>query len=195
MTETQQCQQCEAEIPGTAQYCPACGVRLPQTPEPAPLPTPRRRWGGTQVVIWFLVIAVVMGVLFMLGVVYFIRHTAIVTTNKNGGRIEAPYGTLSHSRNPAQLARGLGLDLVPGAVGVSGTQADLNHSVVVSIEFRSTAKPAAIMNFYHVRYPDASVQAEGAVETLVQLNPRDTMTIVAEPEPKGTRILVNDVRH
>ncbi|MGH9468118.1 MAG: hypothetical protein ACRD1Y_12270 [Terriglobales bacterium] len=147
------------------------------------------------VVIWFLVVAVVAGLLFMGGVMYFVHHTTIVTASKNGGRVEAPFGVLSESHNPAQLAHSLGLPLYPGATGIRGTQAELNHSIVVSFEFHSTAAPRAIIHYYHIRYPDASVRRSGAGLTLVQMNPRDTMTLVAEPAGKFTRILVSDIRH
>ncbi|MGH9475904.1 MAG: zinc ribbon domain-containing protein [Terriglobales bacterium] len=198
MTATQTCPQCEAEIPAGARFCPVCGVRLGATPEP--LPQAQRWWGGRKVVIWFLVIAAIFAAAFMSGVFYFIRHTTIVTTTKNGGgRMEAPFGVLSEAGNPAQLAHNLGLDIFPGATGVTGTQAEMNHSIIVSIEFRSTATPGRIISYYHVRYPDASVHRSDDGLTLVQLNPRDTLTLVAEPEgtgtAKGTRILVGDVRH
>lgn len=197
MTELQ-CPQCEAELPARAQYCPTCGVRLAHTPVPPPLPEPRRRWAGRKFVIWFLVIAAAFAASFLGGVFYFIRHTTIVTASKNGGRVEAPFGVLSQSHDPAQLAHSLGLDPFPGATAVSGTQAEMNHSIIVSIEYRSAARPRQIISYYHVRYPDASVRRTGNGLTLVQLNPRDTMTIAAEPESshgRTTRILVSDIQH
>lgn len=196
MPTTQQCAQCAATIPASAHYCPECGTRLPGTPEPPPLPEPAPRWRGRKVVIWLVVICVLVGGTFMLGVTYFVQHTMIVTTSKTGGRAEAPFGTLSSTKDPQKLAHSLGLQVYPGAIGVEGTEAQLPHSVIVSIEFSSTADPAAIIHFYHIRYPDASVHLETNGRTLVQLNPRGTMTIEAERTGKSkTRILVSDVRH
>lgn len=196
MPSSQQCAQCEATLPASAHFCPECGTRLPGTPEPPPLPEPAPRWRGRKVVIWLVVICVLVGGTFMLGVTYFVQHTMIVTTNKSGGRAETPYGTLSSTKDPQKLAHSLGLQVYPGAIGVQGTEAQLPHGVIVSIEFSSTAPPADIIHYYHIRYPDASVHGETNGRTLVQLNPRGTMTIEAERTgPSKTRILVSDIRH
>ncbi|MGH9412962.1 MAG: zinc ribbon domain-containing protein [Candidatus Acidiferrales bacterium] len=196
MTQTTQpCAQCAAEIPASAKYCPECGVRLPGTPEPPALVPARPPWHGRKFVIWFLIAVFVVGVLFISGALYFVDHTTIVTSGTNGGRTEAPFGTLSTSKNPAKLAHTLGLDVYPGATSVEGTEAQLAHSVIISIEFASAATPADIIHYYHIRYPDASVSLNATGRTLVQMNPRDTMTIAAERSGKNTRILVSDVRH
>ena len=159
-----------------------------------PMPV-RGSWGGRKVVLWFLAAAVVIAALFMVGVLYFIRHTTIVTTTKTGTRVESPFGVLSSSSNPEQLAHSLGLDVYPGATGLQGTRVDLNNSIIVSLQFESSDPAPRIITFYHVRYPDAAVKPVSDGLRLVQLNPRDTLTIEALPDSHGTRIRINDIRH
>ncbi|HET9784777.1 MAG TPA: zinc ribbon domain-containing protein [Terriglobales bacterium] len=193
ITIMNRCPQCQAEIPPGAQFCPACGLRVHGGT--APLAAHKRPWGGRKVVLWFLLAALILAAIFLAGVFYFIRHTTIVTTTKNGGRVESPFGVLSSSSNPAQLAHNLGLDIYPGATALQGTQVDLNNSIIVSLQFESSDPAARIISFYHVRYPDAAVKATKDGLRLVQLNPRDTLTIEALPDSHGTRIRVNDIRH
>jgi hypothetical protein len=189
------CRHCQAEIPAGAQFCPGCGLRAPAQEGAAEAAASRPAWGGRKVVMWFLVAALILAAVFLVGVLYFIRHTTIVTTTKNGGRVESPFGVLSSSKNPEQLAHSLGLDVYPGATGPQGTQVDLNNTIIVSLQFQSRDPGPRIISYYHVRYPDATVKADKDGLRLVQLNPRDTLTIEALTDSQGTRIRVSDIRH
>lgn len=193
-THRNRCLHCQAEIPAGAQFCPGCGLRTPAQ-EGSGAAASRPAWGGRKVVMWFLLTSLVLAAVFLAGVLYFVRHTTIVTTTKNGGRVESPFGVLSNTKNPEQLAHSLGLDVYPGATGMQGTQVDISNSIIVSLQFQSADPAPRIISFYHVRYPDAAVKATKDGLRLVQLNPRDTLTIEALPDSQGTRIRVSDIRH
>lgn len=191
-----QCGQCGADVAETAQFCPGCGLRLaPAAEAEAAEPAPATRWRrGRRVVLTFLGVVAVIGLIFVVGMVYFIRHTTIVTSTKNGERVESPFGVVTTNNDPAKLAKSLGVALYPGAVGEKGAQADMPSSVMVSLTFRTPDPPRAIIGFYHVRYPDATVKAQGKVLSLVQVGLRDTMTIKATPQPGHTEIEISDIR-
>lgn len=190
-----QCLQCGSEVDEAAQFCARCGAPLGQISAPAPAPAPTRWHKGRHVVLAFLGAIVVIGLIFVVGVIYFIRHTTIVTSTKNGGRMESPFGVVTTNNDPAKLAKTLGLDIFPGAVGEKGAQAELAQNNMVSLTFRTAAAPRAVINYYHVRYPDATVGRQGEQLSLVLVSLRDTLTIKARPASGHTEIEVSDIRH
>jgi len=147
------------------------------------------------VVLIFLGIVAAAAILFGVGMVYFIRHTTIVTSTKNGGRVESPFGVVTTNNDPAKLAKTLGVEPFPGAVGEKGAQAEIGANTMVSLSFRTNAPPRQVIGFYHVRYPDAEVSAQGKQVTLVLVSLRDTLTIKARPESGHTEIEISDIRH
>lgn len=153
----------------------------------------RKSHKGSRVVIALLATVVVCAAIFALAVVYFVRHTTVVTANRDGGRMEAPFGVITAGNQPQQLAKGLGLDLYPGAAGEKGAQAEMQNSTMVTMTFRTPDPPNRVIEFYHVRYPDATVKRHGQQITLVQVSLRDTLTIKAYPQNGHTEIAVSDI--
>jgi len=190
------CPQCGAEASESANFCLACGLRLSASAqaEGDALAAPRRRWGGRKVVLGFLVAVAVLALAFLAAMIYFIRNTTIVTSSKGNSRVESPIGVLATSNDPNKIAKSLGLDVYPGAVGKNSAQADLNANSIASLLFHANATPRQVIEFYHVRYPDATVKPEGKAFVLVQMNGRDTLTVKATPEKSGTEIEINDIR-
>ena len=186
------CPHCGEGVAEGSHFCPHCGLRL--LPEAVSAP-PARRHRGRRVVLTFLLVVSLIGVIFVVGVVYFIRHTTIVSSSRAGGRVESPFGVVSSGNDPAKLARSLGVDVFPGAVGVKGAQADLVNSQMVSLTFRTSATPHQVISFYHIRYPDSQVTSRGRQISLVQVNLRDTLTIRASPVSGHTEIFISDVSH
>lgn len=177
------------------EHCEQCGVELAEGQRCAACALPPPRWGGRRVVIGFLVAVVILALVFLAAVLYFIRHTAIVTSSPNSGRVEAPFGVVSASNNPGQLARTLGIDVYPGAKGVKGTQAEMDNESIVSMIFSTKAAPLNVTHFYHVRFPDATLKLTKQGDTLVQFSGRDTITVKAIPQKGITQIEINDIRH
>lgn len=190
------CPQCGAETPESAHFCASCGLRTGAGAAADPeLPAgPPPRWGGRKVVLGFLIAVAVLALIFLVAMIYFIKNTTIVTSTQGNSRVESPIGVLATSNDPIKIAKGLGLDVYPGAAGEKSAQADLNANSIASMLFRTPATPRQVIEFYHVRYPDATVKAEGKAYMLVQLNGRDTLTIKATPEKAGTEIEINDIR-
>jgi hypothetical protein len=176
------CEQCGAEM-SEGRLCAACA-------QPAP-----SKWPGRRVVIGFLVIVAVLALLFLGAVLYFVRHTTIVTSNPNSARVEAPFGVVTSNNNPTQLAKSLGIDVYPGAQGIKATQAELATETMASMLFHTPAAPRMVIHFYHVRFPDATVKLSPDGGTLVQFSGRDTITIKALQLKGTTQIEINDIRH
>lgn len=180
-----QCTQCGAEVEAGVAVCEDCSA-------------PPRHWRwhpGRRVVMGLLGTIAAVALIFVLAMVYFIRHTTIVSTGKNGSRVEAPSVTVTTDTNPAQLARQLGLEIYPGASDARGAQAEMNNSTIITLSFRSKDSPRRVIGFYHVRYPDATVKAEGKGAVLVLVSLRDTLTIKAEPNTGQTEVHVSDIQH
>ncbi len=190
------CPHCGAALPPGTHACPACRQPLPEPPHPAhAAEEPVSRWRrGPRFVLAFLGLVLLLGLVFVGAVIYFIRHTTIVTTGQNGGRVESPYGTVT-AGDPAKLAKSLGLDLYPNATSDKGAQAELPGSILVSLSFRTRDTPSQVIRFYHVRFPDADVKTSGSQQTLVQVGLRETLTIKAVPVNGITEITVSDIRH
>ncbi|HUX66565.1 MAG TPA: zinc ribbon domain-containing protein [Terriglobales bacterium] len=190
------CAQCGAEAADAAQFCPSCGLRLPRPAQPEAEEAAGPRWRrGRRVVVGFLATVVVLAAVFIVTVVYLIRHTTIVTSSKGGSRVEAPFGVVTTSNDPAKLAKSLAIDVYPGAVGERSAQADLVTNNMVSLQFRSQDAPRRVISFYHVRYPDATFRAlPGGGYSLVQLNGLDTLTIQATPDKGATLLTINDIK-
>lgn len=179
------CTQCGAEVEAGVAVCEDCSA-------------PPRHWRwhpGRRVVLGLLGTIAAVALIFVLAMVYFIRHTTIVSTGKNGSRVEAPSVTVTTDTSPAQLAHQLGLEIYPGASGAKGAQAEMNNSKIITLSFRSKDTPRRVIGFYHVRYPDATVKAEGKGEVLVLVSLRDTLTIKAAPDNGQTLVNVSDIQH
>jgi zinc-ribbon domain len=193
------CPQCGTEAPASAQFCPKCGLPLasPLLRGSDEAPAGAAAWHrGRRVVLVFLAVVVGLALLFIAAMVYFVRNTTIVTSTKNGGRVEAPSGVFTTNRDPAKLAHSLGVAVYPDAQGTEGAQAQLASASLVILLFHTTDTSAKVLNFYHVRYPDADVADDGQRVSLVQFNARDTLTIAASPLPNHqTEIAITDVRH
>lgn len=188
------CPHCGAPVGDGAGDCPACGLHL-SAPHPAPPAPTLGRWHpGRRVVIGFLLTVAAIALIFVLAMVYFIRHTTIVTTGKNGDRVEAPNATVTTNANAAALAHSLGVEPYPGARAESGAQAELASSIIVTFSYRTPDPPRKVIAFYHVRYPDATIKAEGKGMVLVLVSLRDTLTIKAVPQSGSTEISVSDIR-
>lgn len=177
------------------EHCEQCGVEIEAGTRCAACAMPPPKWRGRRVVVTFLAIVVVLAAGFFGLVMYFVKHTTIVTSNPNGARVEAPFGVVTSDNNPAKLANTLGIDVYPGAIGVKATQAELKTETMASMLFRTKAPPRYVIHFYHVRFPDAAVKLTAKESTLVQFSGRDTITIKAMPLQGETQIEINDIRH
>ncbi|MGH9518759.1 MAG: hypothetical protein ACRD2D_03885 [Terriglobales bacterium] len=181
-----QCTHCGAEVETGAAVCPECAT---------PPPRHTRWYPGRRVVMGLLGTIAAVALIFVLAMVYFIRHTTIVTTGKNGSRVEAPSVTVTTDANPALLAKQLGLQMYPGATDAKGAQAEMNNSTIITVSFRTKDSARRVIGFYHVRYPDATVKAEGKGAVLVLVSLRDTLTIKANPSGGVTEVQVSDIQH
>lgn len=177
------------------EHCEQCGAEIEAGTRCAACAMPPPRWRGRRVVVAFLAVVVALALAFFGLILYFIRHTTIVTSNPNSARVEAPFGVVTSNDKPAQLANTLGIDVYPGAIGVKGTQAELPTETIASMIFRTKAPPRYVIHFYHIRFPDAAVKLTAKESTLVQFSGRDTITIKAIPQQGMTQIEINDIRH
>src|SRR6185312_13755027 len=146
------CPHCGAETPESAHFCASCGLRTGAGAAADPeLPAgPPPRWGGRNVVLGFLIAVAVLALIFLVAMIYFIKNTTIVTSTQGNSRVESPIGVLATSNDPIKIAKGLGLDVYPGAAGEKSAQADLNANSIASMLFRTPATPRQVIEFYHV---------------------------------------------
>ncbi|MGH3185084.1 MAG: hypothetical protein ACRDOE_24700, partial [Streptosporangiaceae bacterium] len=73
----------------------------------------------------------------VVAMIYFVRHTTIVTSTQNGSRVESAAGAITTGNDPAQLAKSLGIDLFPGAVGEKSAQAELPANTMAAMQFHT----------------------------------------------------------
>src|SRR5271170_6589379 len=122
------CNSCGAALNAGTKFCNKCGAAVATTPAApavvaAPLPPapPASQGGGSSALkIILIIIAIIVG-LGILGVAtvgfigYRIAKSAHVTQNGDNVKVDSPFGSVETSKDPAQAAKDLGIDLYPGA--------------------------------------------------------------------------------
>jgi hypothetical protein len=162
------CNSCGAALTDGTKFCNKCGAAVSAGPAapavtPTPLPPASQGGGSSALKIILIVIAVIVG-LGILGVAtvgfigYRIAKSAHVTQEGDHVKVESPFGSVETSKDPAQAAKDLGVDIYPGARAAKSGSASMTfgsmHTVTAS--FESSDPVDKICDFYKSRLPNAS---------------------------------------
>jgi zinc-ribbon domain len=184
------CNSCGTTLAPGAQFCNKCGTAVTgaslasTTPTQPVTPTP----GGGAIKIVLIVIAVIasLGVLGLatLGIVgwHFARHSH-VTHEGDHVKVETPLGSIETSKDPAQVASDLGIDIYPGAVAQKSGAASATFAGVrtVAASFQTSDSPDKVCSFYKSRFPSANVTTTDSNHcTIVSTDKQNAVTINVE---------------
>jgi hypothetical protein len=90
--------------------------------------------------------------------VYRVAKNAHVTQEGDHVKVDTPFGTVETSKDPAQAAKDLGVDLYPGAQAQKTGTANMTFGNVhtVTASFESSDPVDKICDFYKSRLPNAT---------------------------------------
>ncbi len=210
------CNKCGASLTPGIRFCNKCGAAVvasspaPNLANPAmagstvPLgsvpPATAPQGGGA-----LKVILIVVGVIALFGILAFgsiaffawrvARHVH-AHQDGNNVRVETPFGNVETTKDPADAARNLGVDLYPGAEvlrnGSSTATFGGVHTATVSAESSDSADQ--VFNFYKAKFPNAMVTTSDAGRSTIISNDNKSMiTINVEPHGGKTKIMITSV--
>jgi hypothetical protein len=210
------CNKCGASLNPGIRFCNQCGAAVIAS-SPAPnianpgmagstvpagsVPPANAGQGGGAL----KVILIMVGVLVLLGVLSFgsiaffawrvARHVH-AHQDGNNVRVETPFGSVETTKDPANAARNLGVDLYPGAEllrnGSSTAAFGGIHTATISAE--SSDPVDQVFNFYKAKFPNAMVSTSDAGRSTIISNDNKSMiTINVESQGGRTKIMITSV--
>jgi uncharacterized OB-fold protein len=204
------CNSCGANLnPGT-KFCNQCGATVADAPATlsapgvtpaAAAPLPPSTGGSSALKIILIVVAVVVGI-GILGVVtvgvvgYRIAKSSRVSQQGDHVKVDTPFGSVETSKDPAQAAKDLGIEIYPGAeVQKDGaSSATFGNIRTVTAFFESTDSPEKVCAFYKSKLPAAQVTTSDRNRcTIVSNDRRNMITLNIEANGDNSKIQITSV--
>ncbi len=209
------CNSCGANITPGTRFCSKCGAAilastLPPSVSPAATfpvqpavpvpPVPPAQSGGA-----LKVVLIIVGVIALLGVLsvasigfvgWRIAHNAHIHQDGNNVKVDTPFGSVETTKDPAEAARNLGVDLYPGAEVKQNGAATATFGGVhtASLTSESSDSVDKVSAFYKSKFPNAMVSSSGANRCSIISNDNKTMiTINIQGEGDKTKIQITRV--
>jgi hypothetical protein len=208
------CNSCGANITPGTRFCSKCGAAIlastlppsvsPATTSPAQpvvpaTPVPPVQGGGALKVVLIIVgVIALLGVLSVASIGFFawrVAHHAHIHQDGNNVKVDTPFGSVETTKDPAEAARNLGVDLYPGAeVSTNGAATATFGGVhTASLTSESTDSVDKISSFYKSKFPNAMVSSSDANRCTIISNDNKTM-ITINIEGKGDRTKIQITR-
>jgi hypothetical protein len=196
------CNSCGATLDPRAQFCAKCGASTgasaPSTSASQTRPTPQAS-NGLKTVLIVLAVVVAVGVVGVLAATFvglrIARRTHVETSGENV-RVETPFGTVESTKNPAQAARDLGLEVYPGAQALKTNAASVSVGKMktVSAEFETSDPAQQVFEFYKQKFPKANVtQSRSDRYTIVSTDRKSVVTINIQAAGEKTHFQIANV--
>jgi hypothetical protein len=209
------CNQCGASITAATRFCNKCGApilasTLPgpvapvgQTvaPQTVPAPPPANN-SALKVILIVVAIVIGLGVLGIASAGFFAwriahAHHAHVHQEGDNVKVDTPFGSVETTKDPAEAARNLGVDLYPGAeVRKNGSaSASFGGIHTVSLTAESDDSVNKVSSFYKAKFPNAMISSSDANRcTIISNDHNDMITINIEGSGDKTKIQITSVR-
>ena len=210
------CNKCGASLPPGIRFCNQCGAAvIASSPAPnaansamagatvsagsVPPANAGQGSGALKVVLIVVGVLVLLGILSVGSMAFFAWHVARhVHAHQDGNnvRVETPFGNVETTKDPADAARNLGVDLYPGAElmrnGSSTATFGGVHTATISAE--SSDPVEQVFNFYKAKFPNAMVTTSDAGRSTIISNDNKSMiTINVESHGGKTKIMITSV--
>ena len=201
------CNSCGATLNAGTKFCNKCGAAVaagpsaPGVTSTAP-PAPPSTTGGSSALKIILIVVAVIVVVGILGVAtvgfigYRLAKNSHVTQEGDHVKVDTPFGSVETSKDPAQAAKDLGVDLYPGAQvqknGAASVAFGNMHTVAAS--FDSTDSVDQICNFYKSKFPNATVKTSDQNRcTIVSSDQKNVITINIQGGGDTTKLQITNV--
>jgi len=208
------CNKCGSPIVAGTRFCNKCGApilssTLPSaTPAPPasasgtipPAPVPAQGGGDA-----FKVILIIVGVIVLLGILgvasagffaWRLAHHTRVHQEGDNVKVETPFGSVETTKDPAEAARNLGVELYPGAEVLKQGAASATFGGVhtTSLSSETTDSIDKVSAFYKSKFPDAMVTTSDSGRCTIIANEHNSMiTINIEGRGDKTKIQITNV--
>jgi len=209
------CNKCGSPIVAGTRFCNKCGtpilastlpIAAPASPSTAgagtisaaPVPT---QSGGNSVKVLLIAVGVIilLGILGIASAGFFawrIAHHTRVHQEGNNVKVDTPFGSVETTKDPAEAARSLGVDLYPGAeVQKDGSvSASFGGMHTTSVNAETTDSVDKVSSFYKSRFPNATVTSSDSGRSTIVANEHGSIiTVNIEGEGDKTRIQITNV--
>lgn len=210
------CNSCGTSIVPGARFCSKCGAAIvASSPAPgvapsatagpaipaSPVPPARPAEGGGALKVILIVVAVVvlLGILGIGSLALFVSRVARhshVHQEGNNVKVETPFGSVETTKDPAEAARNLGVDVYPGAQVMKDGAASATFGGVhtASLSSESSDSVDKVASFYKSKFPNAMVTTSDAGRcTIISNDHKSMVTINIEAEGDKTKIQITNV--
>jgi hypothetical protein len=211
------CNSCGTTITPGGRFCNKCGApilasTLPPTgvgavsPTPTTVPVPAQaaapQGGGALKIILIAVgVIVLLGAISLASLAFFAlryAHHAHVRQDGDNMKVDSPFGSVETSKDPAEVARNLGVDLYPGAeVQQNGsTSASFGGVHTASLTAESSDPVDKVCGFYKAKFPNPVVTTSDSGRCTIVSNDRhNIVTINIKAEGDKTKLQISNVTH
>ena len=197
------CTSCGTNVEASTAFCTKCGAAMAgaaaasATAAAASAASGAPPKKGTSVL---KIILMIVGVFFLLGVTvvgvviygaYRVAESVEQATKE--GRIETPMGTVETSKDPADAAKDIGVELYPGATPTKDGSSSVTFGGVsaTTVVLETSDSPQKVFEFYKAEFPHASMtSSEGDTHTIMSGDKNDWVTVVIAAEGGKTRITI-----
>jgi hypothetical protein len=203
------CNSCGATVTDGTKFCNKCGAGISAAPSApavvaAPLPPapPASQGGGSSALkIILIIIAIIVG-LGILGVAtvgfigYRIAKSAHVTQNGDNVKVETPFGSMETSKDPAQTAKELGVEIYPGAVAQKNGTASMSFGNIHTVTgtFDSSDSVDKVCDFYKAKFPSSTMSTSDQNHcTIMSGDQQNMITITAQASGDTTKLVIANV--
>ncbi len=210
------CNKCGASLTPGIRFCNKCGTAVvasspaPNIASPAmagstvpatslPPGTGGQGGGALKVILVVVGVLVLLGILSVGSVAFFAWRVARhVHAHQEGNnvRVETPFGNVETTKDPADAARNLGVDLYPGAELMRNGSSTATFGGVHTATISATSSDPVdqVFNFYKAKFPNAMVTTSDAGRSTIISNDNKSMvTINIESQGGRTKIMITSV--
>ncbi len=199
------CSKCGAAILASSPVPPAAGGPTPPPayiPPATSAPVPAPGGGGALKVVLIVVgIFVVLGVFGLASVGFVawrVAHRTRVHQSGDNVKVETPFGNVETTKDPAEAARNLGVDLYPGAEVLKEGAASATFGTLRTVSLTSESKDSVdkVTTFYKTRFPNAMVTTSDSGRcSIISNDHKNMVTINIESDGDKTKIHITNVTH
>jgi len=127
---------------------------------------------------------------------YRVAKSAHVSQQGDHVKVETPFGTVETSKDPAQAAKDLGIDIYPGAeVQKNGSSSATFGSIhTVTASFESSDSLDKVCAFYKSKLPNAMTTSSDQNRcTIVSNDQKNMVTVNIEAQGNTTKFQITNV--
>jgi hypothetical protein len=164
-----------------------------------PVPNPPHGGGALKIILIAVGVIVLLGAIAVSSIAFFalrVARHAHVRQQGDNVKVETPFGNVETTKDPAEAARNIGVDLYPGADVQKNGSASASfggvHTATLAAE--SSDSVEQVSSFYKAKFPNAQVNTSDTHRCTIISNQHGSMiTINIQGEGDKTKIQISSV--